>query len=33
MEKTMCIREYLLQVKGKLDYKELNLAFKNSRYK
>jgi len=33
MEQTMCIREYLLQVKGKLDYKELNLAFKNSRYK
>ncbi len=33
LEKTMIIRDYLIQVKGKLDYKELNLAFKNSRYK
>lgn len=33
LEKTMVIRDYLIQVNGELDYKELNLAFKNSRYK
>ncbi len=33
LEKLMTIRDYLMQVDGKLDYKELQLAFKNSRYK
>lgn len=33
LEKVMVIRDYLLQVSGKLDYKELHQAFKNSRYK
>jgi hypothetical protein len=33
LEKAMIIRDYLIQVNGKLDYKELNLAFKNSRYR
>jgi len=33
VEKVMVIRDYLIQVKGNLDYKELNLAFKNSRFK
>lgn len=33
LEKTMVIRDYLIQVNGKLDYKELDLAFKNSRYR
>lgn len=33
LEKTIVIRDYLVQVNGKLDYKELQLAFKNSRYK
>lgn len=33
LEKLMVIRDYLIQVNGKLDYKELRLAFKNSRYK
>jgi len=33
LEKLFVIRDYLLQVQGKLDYKELNQAFKNNRYK
>jgi hypothetical protein len=33
LEKALIIFEYLKIAKGKLDYKELNLAFKNSRFK
>lgn len=33
LEKLMIIRDYLIQVNGKLDYKELQRAFKDSRYK
>ena len=32
LEKLMTIRDYLNQVQGKLDYKELHQAFKNNRY-
>ena len=33
LEKLMILRNYLVQVNGKLDYKELQLAFKNNRFK
>jgi len=33
LEKLMVIRDYLIQVNGKLDYKELQKAFKNNRFK
>lgn len=33
LEKVIVIRDYLVQVDGKLDYKELQQAFKNNRFK
>ncbi len=33
LEKLMTLRDYLVQVQGRLDFKELQLAFKNNRFK